>query len=408
MAISVLKAIDLILQNTNSVKTEIIKIEQASNRICAKTIKATYPLPRFDNSAMDGYAICFTDAGKEVENIGTIFAGDNSNLSIKKTKVIKIMTGAKVPENTTAIVPKEDIKILDNNKILLPKNIRQNQHIRYIGEDINIDDIVVNQNDEINFAIISLLASQGICEIEVYKRPRVAVFASGEELRPHFEEILPHQIYNSNSPSFLARACELGCDVEFIGSARDNLESLQEHIENSLDFDLIITSGGVSVGDADFTKEAFESFNMEFIFDGIIIKPGKPTIFGKINNTLVLNLPGNPLAAQLIFEMFGTLIVQSLRGSKDIYHNIIKAKMKKDLKNKKGRITLTPGNFDGEFFTTSNKRSPGMVSVLSNCNSMLVLDEDIEFLKENSEVNIITITNKIFSQNKKDFLTYGK
>jgi molybdopterin molybdotransferase len=406
MAISVLKAIDLILENTNSVKTETIKIENASSRICAKGLKATYPLPNFNNSAMDGYAISFEDIGYEVEIIGTIFAGDNSDLMIKPKTAIKIMTGARVPNNTTAIIPKENIIEVSQNIIKLPNDIKKNQHIRYIGEDINIDDMVINKGDEINFATISLLASQGISNIEVYKKPRVAIFASGEELRPHTENILPHQIYNSNSPSFLARAYELGCEVEFIGSAKDNLESLKEHIKKSLDFDLIITSGGVSVGDADFTKEAFESFDMDFIFNGISIKPGKPTIFGKINNSLILNLPGNPLASQVIFEMFGTLLVQRLRGSSEIYHNIIKAKMKEEYRNKKGRITLTPGNFDGEFFEVSQKRSPGMVSVLNSCNSMIVFDSEVSEVNANTIVNVITIKNKIFSKNNKDFLTY--
>jgi molybdopterin molybdotransferase len=408
MAVSVLDAFRLIKANVKALGTEIIKIEDASNRISATNIKATYPLPRFDNSAMDGYAVLYDDNNCNVDVIGKILAGDNQNIALKPQTAIKIMTGARIPENTTAIVPQENTIEISNNKIKLPQNIKQYQHIRYIGEDINIADTIVNKNDEINFAIVSLLASQGITTIEVYKKPKIAIFSSGEELRPHFETILPHQIYNSNSPSLIARTKELHCDVEFIGSARDNLPSLKEHIEKSLDFDFVITSGGVSVGEADFTKEAFLSFGMEYIFNGITIKPGKPTVFGKIKDTYVLNLPGNPFASQIIFEMFGTMIIQGLRGDKHNCHKVIKAKLLNGFENKKGRITLIPGLFDGEYFDISNKRSPGMVNVLSKCDSFIALDSSVSYLKAKQEVNIISIKNKIFTNINKDLLTYEK
>jgi molybdopterin molybdotransferase len=195
----------------------------------------------------------------------------------------------------------------------------------------------------------------------VYKKPKVAVFASGNELKMHFEKVEKYQLYNTNTPMILARAKELGADVTFAGMAKDNVQSLKDMINNSLSSDLIITSGGISVGDADFTQEAFEEFDFCKIFQGIVIKPGKPTLFGRINDTYILNLPGNPLAAALIFELFGKIILQILTGSKDIYHNTIKAKLKNNLKNKKGRPTIIPGFFDGEFFKPSHKRSPGMV-----------------------------------------------
>jgi molybdopterin molybdotransferase len=407
MAVLIEEAFDLIKKMTYSnLKTEMINIEESSNRISAEQILATYPLPRFDNSAMDGYAILEEDANLVVDVIGKILAGDNQNLLIEEKTAIKIMTGARIPSNTTAIVPQEDVENIDNNKIKLPVDIRKSQHIRYIGEDIAIGDSVVKKYQEINFAIISLLASQGITKIKVFKKPRVAVFASGEELRPHFEDIEDHQIYNSNSPSLIARLKELACDVEFIGSARDNLESLKDHVNRSLDFDLVITSGGVSVGEADFTKEAFESFNIKYIFNGIIIKPGKPTVFGKINNTYVLNLPGNPLASQIIFEMFGTKIVQLLKSDINIYHKPIRAKIKTDLKNKKGRVTLIPGIFDGEYFIPSIKRAPGMVSVMSQCDCYIILDKNVTLLTANSMVQVINIKNKTFLNIQKDLLTY--
>ncbi len=405
MAISVEDTINIISQLQLKQNFEIIPIEDALNRVCAQNIYATSSLPKFNNSAMDGYAILYENKDEDLEVIDTVFAGDNNTTLLKDNCCVKIMTGARVPDNTTAIIPKEDTHKLNDNQIKITKNVKEFQHIRYIGEDIKEEELLIKIGENINFSRITLLSSQGISHIKVYKKPKIVVFSSGEELKLHYEKIQDHQIYNSNTPTLIARAKELGCDVTFIGQAKDSVDAIKELIENSLDANLIITSGGVSVGDADFTKEAFNELNFETIFDGIIIKPGKPTVFGKIGNTLILNLPGNPLASAMIFEMFGKLIIQKLLGSNKTYPNYIKSKISQDLKNKSGRITLVPGFFDGESFNVCEKRSPGMVSTLSNCNSMIALNENVDFLKENSKVKVLPINWKFFTEIKKDFLT---
>jgi molybdopterin molybdotransferase len=406
MAISVEAAIEIISNLTLNLNYEIIPIENATSRICAEEIFATSFLPKFNNSAMDGYAIIYEDKNNELNILDTIFAGDNNNKLLEKNSCIKIMTGAKIPDNTTAIVPKEDSEELNDNKIKIIKNVKEFQHIRYIGEDIKLNDLLINIGDEINFSKITLLASQGISHIKVYKKPKIVVFASGEELKLHYEKIQSHQIYNSNTPTFVSRVIELGCEVTFIGQAKDTINHIKELINNSLDADLIITSGGVSVGDADFTKEAFNELDFKTLFDGIIIKPGKPTVFGKIKDTFILNLPGNPLASALIFEMFGKILIQKLLGSRNIYTNYILGKLKESFFTKKGKITLIPGDFDGEYFEISQKRSPGMVAVLNSCNSMIIIDDTVEKIEKDSLVKILPINWKFFSDKKKDFFTH--
>ena len=406
MAISVQNAIDIISKISFNPNFEILPIENAISRISAEEIFATSFLPKFNNSAMDGYAIIYEDKENDLKIIDTIFAGDNNNRLIEKNSCIKIMTGAKIPDNTTAIIPKEDTEELTDNKIKIIKDVKKFQHIRYIGEDIKKDNLLIDIGEEINFSKITLLASQGFSHIKVYKKPKIVVFASGEELKLHYEKIEDYQIYNSNTPTFISRAKELGCDVTFIGQAKDSIESICKLINNSLDAELIITSGGVSVGDADFTREAFNKLNFETIFDGIKIKPGKPTIFGKIKDSYILNLPGNPLASALIFELFGKSIIQKLLGTNQIYQSFIYGKLQNDFKTKKGRITIIPGFFDGEYFEVSQKRSPGMVSVLSSCNSMICIDNEVEKLEKNSLIKILPINWKFFSDIKKDFLTH--
>lgn len=406
MAVSVDEAIDIISQLHSKLDFEIIPIEDSLNRICSEDIYASSNLPKFDNSAMDGYAIIYKQKSETLKVIDTIFAGDNNKALIEKNCCIKIMTGARIPKNTSAIVPKEDCQELDDKKIKIINKVKKFQHIRFIGEDIKKDQLLINKGEEINFSKITLLSSQGISHIKVYKKPKVVVFSSGEELKLHYEKIEEHQIYNSNTPTFISRAKELGCDVTFIGQAKDSIEAIQELIKNSLDADLIITSGGVSVGDADFTKAAFNELHFETIFDGIIIKPGKPTVFGRIGNCYILNLPGNPLAGAMIFEMFGKLIIQKLLGSKQIHHNFIESTLESKVKNKAGRISLIPGYFDGSKFIISKKKSPGMVSVLSKCNSFIALDKNVEKLKKSSKLKVIPINWKFFTEEKKDFLTY--
>ena len=406
MAVQVIEALRLINHKIIKTKYEVVPIEDSIDRIAAEDIFATHFMPRFNNSAMDGYAVKLEDSNKVVKVIDKILAGSKKTTKIKNGQTIKIMTGARVPKSVDAIVPQELVEIIDDTSVKLPETIQPFAHIRFVGEDIKNGQILIANGESINFSKITLLTSQGVTHIKVYKKPRVTVFASGEELKLHYEQVKKYQIYNSNTPTLIARAKELGCDVTFVGIASDSVKSLTELISNSLDSDLIVTSGGVSVGEADFTKEAFDKLNMETIFDGIIIKPGKPTILGKIGKTTILNLPGNPLASSLIFEIFGKIIIQKLSGSKDVYHNTIKTKNGIELKNKKGRITIIPGYFDGEKFNASYKRSPGMVSILSNCNALLALDENVELLKENQEVNILPINWKFFTNKEKDFLTY--
>jgi len=389
MSITVEKALELIYTNIKPKALKILPIEEALGYVLAQDVVATHNLPPFDNSAMDGYAVKIEDSGRCVKVTSTIFAGDDFHGELHSKIAIKIMTGAKIPLGTQCIVPIEDITVCDGG-VQLPKNLTMSKHIRLAGEDIKKGDKLLYKGDKINAHQITLLASQGVSHIKVHKHPRVAVFASGNELKMHFEQVETYQLYNTNTPTLLSRSQELGCEVEFIGTAQDTLEDIREHIKSALECDLVITSGGVSVGDADFTKEAFGAFGYDILFDKIEIKPGKPTTFGKIGDTIILNLPGNPLAAALNFELFGQSIIYALSGIKSKFINTIFAKMKVDYKLRAGRRTLVPGFFDGEFFTPCEHFSPGMVSPLAHANSYIMIDESCSLIEKDKEVKTIS------------------
>ena len=398
MAVTVEEALQLIYNNVTNKSIKLLPIESVLGSVLAQNIVATHNLPPFDNSAMDGYAVKLEDSSKAVTVKHTIFAGDDSHETLESGFAIKIMTGAKIPKGTECIVPIEDTTPSENG-VNLPQNLTLAKHIRRSGEDIQKGNLLLNIGDKLHAHQITLLASQGISHIKVYKKPLITVFASGSELKMHFENVTEYQLYNTNTPTLLSRALELGCEVNFLGTASDTLQDLKEHVKSALDSDFIITSGGVSVGDADYTKEAFSAFGYEIFFDKIEIKPGKPTTFGKVGNTVVLNLPGNPLAAALNFELFGQSIILALSGDSSKYIGRIKVKMKDDYKLRAGRRTLVPGFFDGEFFTPCEKFAPGMVSPLANANAYIMIDESCGLIKKDSFVNVIPTR---FSFNSKE------
>jgi len=404
MSVTIEEALDIIYKNVMPTKTEILPTDTAVGRIIAKDIKATITLPPFDNSAMDGYAVKCSDKGKKIEVVATIFAGDNEESTLHEGSAIKIMTGACIPNGTEAIVPIEDVNLHESH-IELPENIKENAHIRRSGEDIAKDETVIEKGTKLLAYQLSILASQGITHVEVYKKPSVAVFATGEELKMPYETLEAHQLFNSNSQAILTRSSELGATTTFTGSAKDNLEDIKQHVKNSLGHDLIVTSGGVSVGDADFTKESFNSFGLEVLFEKIEIKPGKPTIFGKIGDSYILNLPGNPMAAALIFELFGEAIIAKLSGKCNIYRVPIEATLKERLTLRAGRNTLIPGFYDGKNFSINRKRSPGMVSPLSCSNGFILVDSRVSVLEKESSVKVLPLRFEFSSNLRKSLFT---
>ncbi len=388
MAISVEEAFEHVYKLALPLGSEIAPIETSIHRVIAETIIAKYSLPSFDNSAMDGYAVRTEDAGKTLLQSCVVFAGDKDEIRLIEDQCIRIMTGAKIPQGCEAIVPIEDV-IVHGDQITFPSFIKASQHIRLKGEDIQSGTTLLTEGTFLCAHHISLLASQGITHVKLYRRPRVALFSSGNELKMHYETLGANQLYNTNTPTFASRAHELGCDVISTATADDSLESIQKHIKSALSADLIITSGGVSVGDADFTKEAFHSLGFESAFESVDIKPGKPTTFGRIGKTVVLNLPGNPLAAALCFELFGQSTILSLSGRRDKYLSTITTRIAQPFKMKKGRRSLIPGWFDGTAFTPSSKFGPGMVLPLSLANAYMMVDASVDGFESGSEVKIL-------------------
>jgi len=396
------EALEIIYNKVTQKSIEIIPIESAIGRIVTKDYKARFDLPRFDNSAMDGYAVKVSDAGSMVQLKEITYAGDEPEVLFHQGEVVKIMTGAPTPNGCEAIVPIEDVEVLENG-IKLPEKIKKDMMIRWKGEDIKSGKTFLFSQTKITAYTLANLASQGITHVEVYRKPKVVIFSTGEELKAHYEKIEQHQLYNSNAPMFYARALELGCEVSYLASSGDTIEELKEAVKNAQDADLILTSGGVSVGDKDFTKEAFTQLGMETYFSGINIKPGKPTTFGKLGNCFVVNLPGNPLASMVNFEMFVKPTIAKLSGTKSFYHGLITTKMEHEHKFKAGKNTVILGEWNGETFTPIKNQKPGMVSPMEKADGMIVTTTKVSFLEKDKIVKMIPIKLDLKSDKKEDF-----
>ena len=400
--VSINVALEIIYSKVTTKSIEIIPIESALGRVVSNDYQAGFDLPRFDNSAMDGYAVKLSDAGKEVKVKEVTYAGDRAEDTFNEGEVVKIMTGAPTSNSCEAIVPIENVKVTKEG-VVLPENIKENAMIRWKGEDIKSGTPFLFANTKVTAYTLALLASQGITHIEVFRKPKVVIFSTGEELKAHYERIEQHQLYNSNAPMFYARAKELGCDVSYIASSGDTLESLKSAVANAKDADLILTSGGVSVGDKDFTKQAFTELGMETYFSGINIKPGKPTTFGKLDECFVVNLPGNPLAAMVNFEMFVKPTIAKLSGTKSFYHGLITTKMCCEYKFRAGKNAVILGEWDGDSFAPIKNQKPGMVSPMEKADGMIVTKTEIDFLEKSQVVKMIPIKMDLQSDRKEDF-----
>jgi len=404
MASSILEALEIIANNIPLVDKEIIPIEMSVGRVVTEDYIASFDLPRFNNSAMDGYAVKVADANIKVQCSEVIYAGDNPSMTLQVGSAIKIMTGAPIPHGCEAIVPIENVTV-KNDTVHLPSDIKMNNFIRMAGEDIKKGTIFLPKGEVINAYTIASLASQGMTHVTVSRMIKVAIFGTGDELRPHFEKIEAHQLYNSNSPMFLTRSKALGCDVRFIRTSADTLEALESSIKSTLDADIIITSGGVSVGDKDFTKVAFTNLGMQVLIDKIDIKPGRPTIVGHINNTVIVNLPGNPLASMVNYELFIRAIIRKMSGRTDHRHGTIHTVMKSDFSVRGGKHAVVLGKFDGTAFEPIQPQMPGMVSPMQEADGLILITPEIKSLKSGEKVTIIPIKWEFCSKLKEEVFT---
>lgn len=387
---NVFETLKILEQNVSCLNSyELISLENAKGRILAYDLKAEKNLPSFDNAALDGYAFNYNDKDEPLQIKGTIFAGDKSEYSIAKNECYKIMTGAIMPKNADTILMMEDENLQDD-KLIIQKKPKQYNAYRYKGEELKRGDNLLKKGTKINAKHIALLASQGIYKIWVLRKIRIGIFSSGNELKEPWQECDEKNIYNANAFALMALFDE-NCEWSYLGIVKDDLKKTREILERK-EFDLLLGSGGASVGEADFMEQTLRELNYESIFSGIKARPCKPTKLYKKDENFVLLLPGNPMAAYLSCFIFGLKLVDLLSGNKNEKLKF-RAKMGIDLKLKNGRNNFILGNLKDGIFTPFNENKFGSAMILPLIEScfLLISAENIREILKNDNIELILI-----------------
>ncbi|MBS4235685.1 molybdopterin molybdotransferase MoeA [Campylobacter vulpis] len=367
-------------------ESEIISLENALGRVLACDLYAKKNLPSFNNAALDGYAFNYDDINAPLKIMGTILAGDKTPYKLKKNECFKIMTGALMPENADTILMLEEENLEKGFLVIKTKPKRFNA-FRFKGEEQKEGELLLKRGQKLNAAMITLLAAQGIYKIKVIKKPSVAVFSSGNELKEPWEECDSLSIYNANALAVQALLNDYNpC---YLGIIKDEFNASLKALQNN-QFDLIITSGGASVGEADFMDRALKELEFKEIFNEIKARPAKPTKLYQKDNKLILILPGNPMAAFLSCFIFAKKILNLLEGNTEKERKI-NALMGEDLKLKARRNNLILGNLENGIFTPFNHNQFGSAMILPLVKStfLLISKEEQESILKGESVQLI-------------------
>ena len=384
----------MILEKVNRLPHEPVSLLDAVGRVLAEDICAPWDMPRWDNSAMDGFAVMAEDciSGQQLTVEGYIPAGVSAcGVEVKTGHAVRIMTGAPTPAGCDTIVPIENTEEKDG-RISIKGSVKRGDHLRVQGEDVPEGELVIVARTILRPAEINMLASFGYQTIATFCRPKVAILSTGDELVEPGEELGPGQIINSNDYSLAAAVKEVGGEPILLGTARDDRDSLADKVNAGLEADVLITSAGVSMGDRDLVCEILETQGVERQFWKVDIKPGRPTAFGLKNGKPVFSLPGNPVSSIITFEEFVRPALLKMMGHQSVIKPTIKATMKEPVKKKAGRVQFLRVQVirDGEqlFASSAGDQNTGIVRTLLRANGIAVLAAEREQILAGEEVDV--------------------
>ncbi len=397
-SISLAKALGKIQQRVRPVLAcERLPIRDCLGRVNNEAVKSPHNVPPLPNSAMDGYAIAIgnLDQGAitELEDIGTAYAGTPFDGSCGPGQCVRIMTGALIPDGADAVIMQEQTEINAAGKVCIDSDHRVGENIRQAGEDVRQGEIVIEAGARLSPADLGVLASLGIGQLQVKRKPVVAFFSTGDELVPVGTPLEPGKIYDSNRYSLHGMLSGMAVDIIDLGVVRDDLDSMREVLTKaSTQADLIISTGGVSVGEADFIKPALADLGTTEFWK-IAIKPGRPLTFGQIDASIFMGLPGNPVAVMVTFSQFVVPAIQALAGANQKRPALFRARALDQMRKKPGRYEFQRGiatlDDDNEWqVARTGQQGSGILTSMSRANCFIVLSDDNAGVEPGDEVNI--------------------
>lgn len=407
--ISVEEALKKILGYIDVLEAESTPILNCQGQVLAEDIYAGFDVPPLDNAAMDGYAILSKNvkgasekSSRFLEIIETVPAGSIARKKVTTGKAIRIMTGASVPEGADSVVPfeftDEGKQKLSSGKIGILSEVEPGWNIRCAGEDIAKGSLVLSKGTVIRASQVGVLASLGIGKVKVIRRPVVAILATGDELIQVGKPLPPGKIYNSNSYSTAALVKRYGGIPRLLGIAKDREDSVVAKLKDGLDADMLITSGGVSVGDYDVVKDVLASQG-EISFWKVRMKPGKPLAFGRIKGVKKyiphLGLPGNPVSSMVTFEIFARPAILKMMGKKALDKPEISAVMSDSIINTDGRRIFARAMIEkrnGKYLARlTGPQGSGILTSMSSANGLVIVSEDKEKVESGDTVKVMML-----------------
>jgi molybdopterin molybdotransferase len=388
--IQVDQALSIIAENSCKMPIRKIKVAKSLGFILSEPIYSPMDMPPFRQSAMDGYAFAYSEL-QHFNVVSISQAGDFSNKKIKKEEAIRIFTGAYVPDNLDTVVMQEHT-VVANQTLEITKMPAPFANVRNKGEQIKENELVLEKNTQINPAAIGFLACLGITEITVYAKPKVAIMVTGNELVKAGKKLPQGKIYESNSIMLQAALHGIGIKKMEKFRVKDNLKATKKVLKYCLSaFDVVLVSGGISVGDYDFVKEALLSNGVEELFYKINQKPGKPLFFGKKDKTIVFALPGNPSSTLTSFYMYVYPSLKINMGFEAIHLPKIKRKITIPFENTSGKTLFLKAFFDDEKVTVLESQSSTMLNTFATANCLICLPYDTLNIEKDQEVLVIPL-----------------
>ncbi|EHK2334036.1 gephyrin-like molybdotransferase Glp [Clostridium perfringens] len=398
------EALEILNKNTKALKSEVVSIKDSLKRVLYGDVKSKINNPPFNKSVFDGYAFKSEDSkGTSKENpielkiVDEIFAGDFSEIEIKSGEAVRIMTGAPIPVGADCVLKQEETE-RHGDLVKIFKEMKSNENISFMGEDIKSGETLIKKGKRLDYADLGIMASSGISEVTVYKKPRVSIISTGDEVCDINTTLKPGKIYDSNLYSLSGRIEELGYHVLSMEHVGDNILKIGEAIEKAFEkSDIVFTTGGASVGEKDLMQKVSESIGFEKLFWKIKIKPGSAVVCSKREEKILISLSGNPNAALTTFELLGKSVLKKLEGEEENINIKREKGILMDSFNKKSpQRRFLRGNviYDekgAKVYITQIKSGNGILSSLLNANCLIEIEKRNEGLNRGEVVNIIKL-----------------
>jgi len=376
---------------------EKLTLRSCLNRFLAEDVYSPIEVPSHPNSAMDGYAITGSDLPhgepRNYQVIGTCYAGVPYEKSSQSGQVVRIMTGGLIPKGMDTVIMQEQVKVNDDGSVVIKTGHKIGQNVRLAGEDIPLNAKVLEKGHQINAADLGVLASLGLGELHVYRRPRIAFFSTGDELRSIGEPLVAGEIYDSNRYTLFGMLKQLNVDILDMGIIKDDPKKMENAFQEASKMaDIIITSGGVSVGEADYIKSTLEKMG-DIAFWKIRMKPGRPLTFGELGCARFFGLPGNPVAVMVTFLQFVQPAICYLSSGKIKDMFTLKAKCQSKLYKRPGRYEFQRGVFtqdeNGDLIVKrTGQQGSGILTSMSMANCFIMLPENCAGVDNGDPVRI--------------------